>query len=702
MQNVKMKRGRRLLAALLSAAVLLPAGIIPVSAREADTGAEQIQVAADGAVAADSAYDGPQVKKVRLLKEGNFLEIYWDRYVDEKQAVNTGNFVLKNGTVTLTLKAKPADGNTDTLYFDKNNKEVAATEANSMARLSGDMHMSSICFVPGGSFDETKGFTLKMEGDAIRDESGKAAKNATYVDVPRVNFYTRFLTTGTGIVVKADSTVAPGSLGAAKAQIDVMLSKSAAVAQNLKKYGTSLAIYSPHENVYLIPEQRYGFNKNMYDVEGYGGNLANHCVSSIAERNILRTRGNTEDPDLNTAYKNENILVHEFGHAVKSVGMDLLGDQTVADRFYDAYQNAKDTGLWPNTYAITNADEFFATMGTVWFNVMQEADDWNDGVRCPINTRGELKKYDPKTYAFFASFYPEETLPAPWDKDVPDVYHEEYTKPPTNDDMVAAVNSNFASDIFRLQIHARGDEFEIDRYVNDSSKPENDMCLWTLWGTDGNSSENCAWIVTLKNGHYSFASPAGQKDSPEERTGGITAESAAQVGVGGHTPNPDDPAQQWNFVADTSTANAFDGRLVNVKYGTALSLAGGAMSGTPLKLAENGGSWTIRNTTQSAAIGKKAYLTPYVAAETVTLSQTTLALRKGHTAALTATVKPDNATDRTVTWSSSSTKVATVDAAGKVTAKSSGHAEIKAKTQNGKTAVCTVKVTGYAYGQDPK
>ncbi len=139
-----------------------------------------------------------------------------------------------------------------------------------------------------------------------------------------------------------------------------------------------------------------------------------------------------------------------------------------------------------------------------------------------------------------------------------------------------------------------------------------------------------------------------------------------------------------------------------MKYGTALSLAGGAMSGTPLKLAENGGSWTIRNTTQSAAIGKKAYLTPYVAAETVTLSQTTLALRKGHTAALTATVKPDNATDRTVTWSSSSTKVATVDAAGKVTAKSSGHAEIKAKTQNGKTAVCTVKVTGYAYGQDPK
>jgi hypothetical protein len=60
---------------------------------------------------------------------------------------------------------------------------------------------------------------------------------------------------------------------------------------------------------------------------------------------------------------------------------------------------------------------------------------------------------------------------------------------------------------------------------------------------------------------------------------------------------------------------------------------------------------------------------------------------------LTATVAPDNATDKSVTWSSSNTAVATV-ADGKVTAKSEGNATITVKTNNGgKTATCTVTVT---------
>ena len=81
-----------------------------------------------------------------------------------------------------------------------------------------------------------------------------------------------------------------------------------------------------------------------------------------------------------------------------------------------------------------------------------------------------------------------------------------------------------------------------------------------------------------------------------------------------------------------------------------------------------------------------------VAVESVTLNQSSLELIAGKEATLTATVKPDNATNRTVAWESNATNVATVDNNGKVTAKAEGTAIITAKAGD-KTATCTVTVT---------
>ena len=80
-----------------------------------------------------------------------------------------------------------------------------------------------------------------------------------------------------------------------------------------------------------------------------------------------------------------------------------------------------------------------------------------------------------------------------------------------------------------------------------------------------------------------------------------------------------------------------------------------------------------------------------VAVESVTLDITSTILNTGETLTLTATVKPDNATDKTVTWSSNKTAVATVDANGKVTAVAEGTAIITAKAGD-KTATCSVMV----------
>lgn len=87
-----------------------------------------------------------------------------------------------------------------------------------------------------------------------------------------------------------------------------------------------------------------------------------------------------------------------------------------------------------------------------------------------------------------------------------------------------------------------------------------------------------------------------------------------------------------------------------------------------------------------------------VAVTGVTLDKTTLDLVAGNSATLKATVAPENATNKTVTWASSNTAIATVDTTGKVTAVAPGTATITATTEDGgKTATCTVTVTAKTY-----
>lgn len=80
----------------------------------------------------------------------------------------------------------------------------------------------------------------------------------------------------------------------------------------------------------------------------------------------------------------------------------------------------------------------------------------------------------------------------------------------------------------------------------------------------------------------------------------------------------------------------------------------------------------------------------------LTLDQTTLSLEVGGTATLVATVIPNNAADKTVTYVSDKPAIATIDKGGKVIAISEGDAVITAKTINDKTATCavTIKIKG--------
>ena len=83
-----------------------------------------------------------------------------------------------------------------------------------------------------------------------------------------------------------------------------------------------------------------------------------------------------------------------------------------------------------------------------------------------------------------------------------------------------------------------------------------------------------------------------------------------------------------------------------------------------------------------------------VAVESVSVSETSLTLPEGISSALTAVITPSNASNRSVTWTSSDERVATVSEDGVVTAVTAGNATITVTTADGnKTAVVTVTVT---------
>ena len=84
----------------------------------------------------------------------------------------------------------------------------------------------------------------------------------------------------------------------------------------------------------------------------------------------------------------------------------------------------------------------------------------------------------------------------------------------------------------------------------------------------------------------------------------------------------------------------------------------------------------------------------------VSLNKTSTTIYVGATETLKATVSPSNTTNKSVTWSSDNTGIATVDQNGKITPKAVGTAKITVRTNDGsnKSATCTVTVKQYATG----
>jgi hypothetical protein len=120
-------------------------------------------------------------------------------------------------------------------------------------------------------------------------------------------------------------------------------------------------------------------DKEFWDrrARGLGGR-----ISSCGEEGLLAYPG---DP-----YLTENLLIHEFAHTIHSHGLKTLFPD-FDQRLKAAYEKAIAAGLWKGTYAAENHHEYWAEGVQSWFDNNRE----NDAIHNHVNTRAELKEYDP-------------------------------------------------------------------------------------------------------------------------------------------------------------------------------------------------------------------------------------------------------------------------------------------------------------------
>ena len=108
--------------------------------------------------------------------------------------------------------------------------------------------------------------------------------------------------------------------------------------------------------------------------------------------------------------------------------------------------------------------------------------------------------------------------------------------------------------------------------------------------------------------------------------------------------------------------------------------------------AKSPGTAKITAKTYNGKTAKCTVTVKQIEPSSVSLNKNTLSLNEGDSYQLSATVSPNNATNKSITWETNNPAIATVNSNGKVKGNASGSATITATTSNGKKASCTITV----------
>ena len=197
------------------------------------------------------------------------------------------------------------------------------------------------------------------------------------------SFYTKHADVD-GFSVVASDNVSDYALLEAAYLIRKMVGHRKDILQAMARNKVRFAIMAHNEYTTHIPEHR-DLQPRLYwnrRARGLGATPERPAVS-CGEENLL---GYINDP-----YASENILIHEFAHAIHLMGLSET-DPTFDERLEAAYTAAVREGLWKGKYAGRNHHEYFAEGVQSWFDTNRE----NDFEHNHVDTREELQQYDPR------------------------------------------------------------------------------------------------------------------------------------------------------------------------------------------------------------------------------------------------------------------------------------------------------------------
>jgi hypothetical protein len=249
----------------------------------------------------------------------------------------------------------------------------------------------------GGQYIDVGVMNLEEEGATGKAADRNDSKQPFAVGPPPASlglspFYKKHISVG-GLPVVGSAKVSDFALKEAAYLLDQMLAHRPEVRDAMVKNKVRCAIMAYSERTTDIPEHSDLTPKDYWDVRarGLGATRARPAISG-AEENLLCFPG---DP-----YSTENILIHEFGHAMHEMGLSKT-DPSFDGRLREAFEHAKKEGLWKGTYAATNRHEYWAEGVQSWFDTNRE----NDSQHNHVNTREELKAYDPALAALAAEVF---------------------------------------------------------------------------------------------------------------------------------------------------------------------------------------------------------------------------------------------------------------------------------------------------------
>lgn len=225
-------------------------------------------------------------------------------------------------------------------------------------------------------------------------------------------FYTRSLDAH-GIPVSSSAIVPDAALRAAQSLVVEMLARRPDLAKALVARGQRIVVMAESEGTLDVPEQRdwkkpapddsrlTRCEKKHYQewigrlsdreywnqrARGMGGEL-----TSGAAENLLGVPG--------TRYYGENILVHEFSHAILDVAETC--DPALYRAVERAYANARQHDLWKGEYGETTVQEYWAEGTQFWF----ESNTLAVVGGVSILSTADLQRHDPALYAVLRRVY---------------------------------------------------------------------------------------------------------------------------------------------------------------------------------------------------------------------------------------------------------------------------------------------------------